>query len=393
MELLSDVRELTISGWGNIYESCRSRTSADFKLANLIKLEIHEPYNNLNLLEVVMPDSLKTLKMGQLHNRNQSCWDAAILGKQTRLEELSLEDFKIDVLNYDPENCHIRKMKIRELSFQNQISFKQFSDFMVIQESVVELELQVGEKELKAHDYAGILTHLLSLKSLKKLDINCSNCKWNVIFAALSKINLCNPAVDTLVIKTARIDDLKSFPKFFPNITDLKINNDYFSVDLNPINSMTKIRKLEIDYIEEEMLTALDLKQMRELVISKSGSFILPTIWKTFFINHCQLEFFHLTDFTVPIQLVSVSLENLPLLKSLELTVDCFIGIDDPAELCRQELLSRHRKEQSEKAAKLIGENYDHFEHLKLDLREEPSIERIVLYSLEKYYPGVKLQK
>jgi hypothetical protein len=81
------------------------------------------------------------------------------------------------------------------------------------------------------------------------------------------------------------------------------------------------------------------------------------------------------------LQHLLVTLEGLPLLKSLETSVN---GIE--------EYMANSRKEQTEKAAKLIGENYASFEHLNLDF-QLTEVNRIVLEFLEKYYPGVKLHK
>jgi hypothetical protein len=382
MKLLSDLRELTISGSGDIFESGRSRLSPDFKLTNLIKLELYDP-KNLQLLGALVPASLKFLKMRKWTIKNQTCWDTEILCKQTGLEELILRRIIINFSGFEVENCHIKKLKISELSFLNQFAFKKFADFMKIQESVVELMLEVDEEELKTHDYAGTLTHLLSLKSLKKLTFGCQY--ENEIFNVFSKINLYNPAVDTLTIKNLNPEaDLKSLPKFFPNVSDLKIYSlvDEFAVDLKPINSMTKIRKLEIEYILEEMLVQLELKEMREFLVFEESEFIQLASWKTFIENNSKLEILHMPYCKIGLQHLLDTLENLPLLKSLELTVDGFT-----------DFLARYDKEHAEKAAKLIGENYHRFEHLKLEFYDASGIERNILDFLGKYYPGVKLHK
>jgi hypothetical protein len=405
MKFLSDVRELTISGRSNIIET--NLSSPDFKLTNLIRLESQVPKK---ILEVLVPASLKILKLDGYgsdfvkKNRDPN-WDAAILDKQTCLEELSLEQFKISIFEFDPKNCHIKKLEIRGLSFLNQSAFKKFADFMELQESVVELELHIGN-ELKAHDYAGILVHLLSLKSLKKLTVGCQY--GNEIFTVFSKIDVCNPTVENLIIKnTSSGADLKSLPKCFPNVSDLKITWDNynvqafqsrrFSVDLKPINSMKQIRKLEIDFMSQEMLVELELKEMREFRISKQGLFWHLDSWKTFIKNHSKLELLHMPRCESSLQHLLVTLEGLPLLKSLESIVSGFIFVlfsprNNMPKGAIEEYMVKCRKEQTEKAAKLIGENYHRFEHLNLDF-QLTEVNRIVLEFLENYYPGVKLHK
>jgi hypothetical protein len=385
MKLLPNLSGLTISEWVNIYECRRTQLPADFKLTNLVKLELHG-HKNLEFLKALLPASLKILKMGKFFDQNHSFWDTVILEKQTCLEELSLVNLQLNFSGFDPKNCNIKKLKVRELSFRDQSSYNKFSDFLKIQESLVDLEFHVNERESKSRNYVGVVTHLLSLKTLKKLDIN-----WSVIFAMLSKTNFCNPSVATLTIKNLPSGD-KGLPKIFPSVTHLKIHSSNIFLHLWPINSMTKIRKLEIDYMSELILVELELKEMRELIISRSDPLIHLASWRTFFKVNCQLETFHMPRCVMPIEYLLVTLENLPLLRSLELTVDGFMAIEVPAGLCRVEFLARYKKEQVEKTAKLIGENYDSFEHLKL-IFCAAWVNRIVLEFLEKYYPDVKLQK
>jgi hypothetical protein len=42
-------------------------------------------------------------------------------------------------------------------------------------------------------------------------------------------------------------------------------------MDLSPINSMKQIRKLEIDYMTDDMVTQLQLKEMREFHFKING--------------------------------------------------------------------------------------------------------------------------
>jgi hypothetical protein len=320
MELLADVRELTISGRGNIFDS--RRPPVDFKFKNLNKLELQAP-KNVKLLEALAPDSLKILKLsGIIEDNKKPCWDSEIFAKQKQLEELCLEHFEICVFRYHPENCHIKKLEICDLSFLNQFSFKKFSDFMKLQKSVTELKFNIGNEELKDHDYVETLKCLLGLEYLKKLTIDCK--LSSDIKTIFSKISVSNPAVDTLTIMNPRSGaDLKLFPKFFPIVTHLKITWDNYNnvVDLKSINSMTQIRKLEIDHMSKQILAELQLNQMRELIILKRVRFIPLDNWKSFFTSHCQLETFHMPHCELSIEFLQITLKSLPFLKSLELKV------------------------------------------------------------------------
>jgi hypothetical protein len=93
----------------------------------------------------------------------------------------------------------------------------------------------------------------------------------------------------------------------------------------------------------------------------------------------------------VSVEQFVITLENLQLLKSLELTVyGCefiYLHYED-----REEYSEEYKKDQAEEAAKLIGENYDQLQHLKL-VFEDDLIRTTILNKLEEHYPGVKLNK
>jgi hypothetical protein len=82
-----------------------------------------------------------------------------------------------------------------------------------------------------------------------------------------------------------------------------------------------------------------------------------------------------------------ITLENLPLLKSLEFTV---YGCDFIHRLDEDYSSEEYKKDQAEEAAQLIGENYDRLEHLKLDFEDE-DIRATIFNYLEEHYPDVKL--
>ncbi len=350
-------------------------------------------------------------------------WNAQVLAKQKQLEELYLEDCQIKEFNFDTENCHIGKLEIHHLKFLNDSAFEKFSEFMKIQESVTELKFVIHEEyRLKDRHYAGFLTHLLNSETLKKVTIDCQY--NNEIISILSSLKVCNPAVDTLIIMklpTFRVD-FKFLPKFFPCVTDLKIiwklrKSDLFhrdsfwaeELDLQPINSIKQIKKLEIEYLSKQMLSHLDLKQLQEFRVETSKNFVvrawnnneLETVnlnWRTFVNNHSQLEVLHVPYCSISVEQLQIALENLPLLKSLEVRVSGYnYGFaTDIAQLSDEEFVARYEKEQAERAAQLIGENYDRLENLQLYFVyfvSETAEKTIMLNYLESQYPGVKFWK
>jgi hypothetical protein len=377
----------------------------DFELKHLTKLDISSSIY-LEVLATVVTSTLKTLKYNSLWNQR---WTAELLGKQKGLEELSLQHCLIKDVKVDPENCHIEKLDIG-LDFLNESAFKMFSELMKIQKSVNELKLFIEHEELMNNNYTENFTHLLSLKSLKKFTFD-SDFDDRVI-EDFSRLKVCNLAVDTLIlINPSERSDLTSLSKFFPNVTDLEITwIDFYDyqhypvfLELEPINSMKKIRKIEMNYMVEFALADLDLKELREFYAKEKLTmdyalnegdypYFCSENWRRFTNNNSQLEVLHmLPKCRLSVEQLVITLETLPLLKSLELTVyGCdFVGFnDEDPEIPAEE----YKKVEAEKAAKLIGENYDRLQHLKLDF-DDADIRTCVLYYLEEHYPGLKLNK
>jgi hypothetical protein len=407
MKALPNVREFKIYKIF-IEEIDPDENFGHFELKHLTKLEISES-TDLGLFATFVPASLETLTINYVWK--SKILDPDLLEKQKHLEELNLYHCKIEDFKFDPENCHIEKLTIEKVKFLNDRAFKKYSEFVKIQESVVELKLTIGYKKLtgRNHNYDGILTHLLSLKSLKKFTIDCN--ERRKIFAIFSRLKIYNPAVETLIVLNPPCEgtDLTSLSKFFPNVIDLKITRlddedididfERAFVDLRPINSMKMVRKLKIVFTNEDMLAQLELEELRELYMTESlYDFYDDAIvvweglsedplanWRTFINNNNRLEVLHILHFRSSLAQLVITLENLPLLKSLEFT----FGGRDIALTDKQK---KEHTEKAEKVAKLIAENYERFEHLIVDIRSD--FDRLFIWNyLEKNYPGAKLNK
>jgi hypothetical protein len=405
LRVMSKIEELEFNEVSFIGTGVPDGSNVDFKSEHLTKLKICE-FIDFQMFSAFVPSSLKILK---LKSYKYIVWDSDLLGKQTRLEELSLERFTIKDFKFDPENCRIEKLEIQGLRFLDKSAFEKFSDFVKIQESVKELELHLGGEELKTGDHTGILTHLLSLKTLRKVTIGCEYS--NEIFTVLSKIQVSNPAVDTLTIKNVPAGaDLQPISKFFPNATHLKItwektfgiyhhDRDFFQtlfVYLQPINSMRQIRKFEIDYMKDTMFSQLDLKQLQEFHVTDwpqdwwrlwTSRFDEARMvdWLTFIQNNPQLEVLDLPNWDSSIEHLQIVLENLSLLKRLNFKIMgyCFVVIGGRPDG------TQHLLDLTERTAQLIGENYDRFEDLQLKFIKGCGWR--VTECLQKY-PGVKIE-
>ncbi len=400
MKAMQEIRELEICE----IKFTGTRGIDHFKLKHLTKLDICWS-TNLGFCTTFVPASLRSLKINCMWDRETL--DPEMLGKQKGLEELSLVYCGIEEFKFDPENCHIEKLTIDDLEFLNDRAFEKFGEFVKIQESVVELELSIQEEELEIRNQKkpGILTHLLGLKSLKKVTIDC---KYEEdIPEVFPGLKVCNPAVETLIIANPylRVDHLKSLSKFFPNVTDLKITWPVVifyefpnNVDFQPINSMKRIRKLEIQFASDEILAQLELKELREFHVfevyslryrvddSDDDDLVNPLAnWRTFINNHSQLEVLQISESKTSVEQLQIALENLPLLKNLEFTVHNFDFVSEIPGHSSDE----YKKEQAEKTARLIAEKYDRLERLKLDFSDDDN--NFIFIYLEKKKFDVKL--
>ncbi len=409
MKTMQEIRELEISKI-KFTETDHDKGVDHFELKHLTKLEISESAG-LNFGFGFVPASLKFLKISYVWDHE--LLDAELLGKQKGLEELSLYCCKMDAFKFDPENRHIKKLTISYPDFSNDRASKKLREFIKIQESVVEFELAISQEEMEDQNYAEILTTQLSLKSLKKFSFDCYYQKE--VLEVFSRLKVNNPVVESLTIKNPHQQaDLESFLKLFPNVTDLKItwpnigifrtyisrhiSVEEISVDLEPINSMKMVRKLEMEYASNEMLAQLELKEMRELHVTEiifmdgeePNDEVSLENWSTFIDNNSKLEVLHLPKSKQSVEQLQCTLKNLPLLKSLESTVcGCDMGLLSDSSAVSEE---EYMKEQAEKVARLIGEIYDRFEHFHLDFEDEV-MRTCVLNYLAEHYPEVKLNK
>jgi hypothetical protein len=416
MRFMPNLRKLSTDGWVESETLPVQPADVDFQLKRLKSFTCNIHLGNLTAL---IPSSLVSLKCSQTDGSSL----APILAKQEKLTNLSLDDLEIDELNYQPSNRHIKQLSIQELIFPIKSEFHKFSDFMKIQKCVEELKFTICEDELQNNnDYTEILTHLLNLKTLKKLQIECGN----VIFLPTSKINICNPTVEDMSIYNLPNEtDLQKLPQFFPNLTDLYISWDYDSIDnnlfmnLTPIKSMKKLRKFETTYMSEEMFAELELKQMQEFHMTTfwvhpfpnyteeafmDDSFDEPlpneilesrsTSWKSFVNNNCQLQVLDMPNLKIHLELLQITLEKLPLLKSLRACVDgCNYSLakyqpEYEHSVDFEEYQEAYVKEQAKKTAKLIKKHYDRFDLLVLKLEDDGEH---VMDFLKKY-PKVKVE-
>jgi hypothetical protein len=163
-----------------------------------------------------------------------------------------------------------------------------------------------------------------------------------------------------------------------------------------------------MDYMSERMFEQLKLDQLQKLQMRWHSDFWLEVWdedllqmvnwnWRTFINNHSQLKILHIPNCKVNVEQLQFALENLPLLKSLEVAVKGDNYQDTSGileELFDEDFVKQYKKKQALKAAQLIGENYDRLEHFELCFENGYyDIDVIIRDYLKKHFPDVKLYK
>jgi hypothetical protein len=166
---------------------------------------------------------------------------------------------------------------------------------------------------------------------------------------------------------------------------------------------MKQIRKFEMDYMTEEMFGQLKLHQLQELrvieesffKIEESDDVNLETVnlnWGSFILNHAQLKIVHMPLCRISVEQFQMMLENLPLLKKLELVVRGFnfgFFTDFHDDFSDEEYKDLYKMHQAERTALLLGEIYDRLEYLKVAVVLGETRNMIKFY-LEKHYFDLK---
>lgn len=165
------------------------------------------------LMKKGVPSFLKILKICIKTEEHREFFEAEILEQQECLEELHIENLSVRVFNFKQNNCQLKKITFRNLTFLNRSGFINFTKFLKLQGALQVLELQIGREEWRKNDYQGILTHLFKLPTLKKLIVGC---EFPGIF---EKLDVTNEAVDALAIMNSSKADQKSLERKFPNAT------------------------------------------------------------------------------------------------------------------------------------------------------------------------------
>jgi hypothetical protein len=188
------------------------------------------------------------------------------------------------------------------------------------------------DEEDNQNDYSAIFKHLLNLESLKYFKIS-----YRDALKILPQLQITNPSVEFLFIDVDAMEvDFKSFARFFPNISSLKINyknlhsssEDHLMEiikDFSAMNGCQKLQKIKTNFITGSILGQIFVRDLRELNIEMY--LMLPyqwglldlDPWKKFVRRHKNLELLHIRYPALGFEHLKLILEGLPKLQRLTL--------------------------------------------------------------------------
>jgi hypothetical protein len=142
-------------------KQCKFPELRTLKLVGILWLEIiRDAFNSV--------DSLRHLQLVGVDREEWPIYQQILL-KQSDLRTLELDQVEIDKFEWDEWN--LRKLSLKKVKFPRKEAFQDFVAFIRSLDGVTELELDIVEDGLKnRNNYSEILTHLLNLPSLVKLN-------------------------------------------------------------------------------------------------------------------------------------------------------------------------------------------------------------------------------
>ncbi len=98
-----------------------------------------------------------------------------IVFRQTNLHSLILDQLAINDFEWKELNS-LEKLTLTSVTFKQKEAFESFTEFIKTLEKVSELEFDIGDDQRdNKNNYSEILKHLLSLKTLTKLELLCED--------------------------------------------------------------------------------------------------------------------------------------------------------------------------------------------------------------------------
>jgi hypothetical protein len=251
-------------------KQCKFPELRTLKLIGILRLEIiRDAFNSV--------DSLRHLQLVDVELAEWPVYQQ-ILAKQSDLRTLELDQVEIDKFEWDEWN--LRKLSLKRVKFPRKEAFQDFVAFIRSLDVVTELELDIVEDQLKnRNNYSEVLTHLLNLPSLVKL---------NWMSPDISGLQIQNPAVRTFTVHPGLASYDQIF-RAFPGIQKLEFSalrdKQYgrFEIKNDSLSAMSRLKGLR----EIQLGLGLICWDM----IPKINCFLLEKLT-----IDCNLYFYHYLD-------------------------------------------------------------------------------------------------
>jgi hypothetical protein len=238
-------------------KQCKFPELRTLKLVGILWLEIiRDAFNSV--------DSLRHLQLVGVDREEWPIYQQILL-KQSDLRTLELDQVEIDKFEWDEWN--LRKLSLKKVKFPRKEAFQDFVAFIRSLDGVTELELDIVEDGLKnRNNYSEILTHLLNLPSLIKL---------NWIAPDVSGLQIQNPAVRTFTVHLGFANYDQIF-RAFPGIRKLEFTplrekryglSEMKNDSLNAMSRLKGLREFQFGQICKDMLPKINCFLLEKLTI------------------------------------------------------------------------------------------------------------------------------
>jgi hypothetical protein len=220
----------------------------------------------------------------KLANINAGEWDACLETLHQQGDSLrSLELSFIEIKKFEWMAWKLEKLSIKTVLIQQKEGFQNFVAFIKSLDRVAELELDlIFDQRKNGNNYREVLTHLLNLPSLTKL---------NWVSPDIVNLPIHNPAVTTFTIDDA-CRDYSQFFRAFPGIQKLELHQKDYIIrgNLSTLKMLKHLTAFKFGKnFDSRNLHHIIYPQLEKLVIDCDIDFG-NTGWNNFFERHPNIE-------------------------------------------------------------------------------------------------------
>jgi hypothetical protein len=248
----------------------------------------------------------------------------------------------VDVTDFEWKAWKLEKLSLKRVEFPQKEAFQNFVAFIKSLDGITELELDVVEDQREnGNNYSDVLTHLLNLPSLTKLD-------WKN--PDISNLSIINPSITAFTIY---VNDASIFHAF-PNIQKLNLQPLFGEFRNETISAMNSLKQLREVILNSDNFRMMNCPQLKKFTIHFGERDKDEPNLDEFIKRHPNIEWLELhTETQWPSKYYIRALKNFHNLKTLKI-YDAF-GAPEPLKYFDGLV-----------AVKFIGNNFGNLEHLEL---------------------------